>query len=295
MRPTRLLGALVGFSVALLLVARTTGAGWTLVVVCCVAASVVIGAVWPFIVLRRLHVGVDAPADAVAGRPASLTLSLRGAASPLRLRVSDPPGELVSATAPAIGEVDVVPPRRGVIDEVTVVCEAAAPLGLVWWRRRWTLALDRPIEVAPVAIEEPLAARALAARPGGEAVRTLREYVPGDAAKLIHWPSTARRGELVVKELEEPDRPGLVLRVELGADPEQAEVVAGRAMGAALGALRAGLEVTLLTAEPTGGRAGSVRSPIEAGRRLARAVPGTPAEGPVPENAVVVRMGGASP
>ncbi|MEY2475851.1 MAG: hypothetical protein QOG87_1166 [Actinomycetota bacterium] len=292
MRPTRLLGALVGFSVALLLVARTTGAGWTLVVVCCVGASVVVGAVWPAVVVRRLHVEVNGPADAVVGRQLSLHVALHGMRSPVRVRVTDPPGARVTATAPAHGAVVVVPAARGVITRVRVECEAGAPLGLVWWRRRWTLALDRPIDVAPLPIEEPLAASALAARPGGEAVRTLREYVPGDAAKLIHWPSTARRGELVVKELEEPDRPGLVLRVELGGNPARVEMVAGRAMGAALGALRAGLEVTLLTAEPTGPRAGRVRSPIEAGRRLARAVPGRPAEGPVPDGALVVRMGG---
>jgi uncharacterized protein (DUF58 family) len=293
-RPTRLLGALIGFSVALLLVARTTGAGWTLVVVCCVGAAVVIGAVWPPILLRRLHIGVDGPADAVAGRPLSLIVALDGAASPVRLRVAEPPGEFVSATAPARGPVVVVPAARGVITHVRVECEAGAPLALIWWRRRWTVALDRPIDVAPLPIEEPLAASALAARPGGEAVRTLREYVPGDAAKLIHWPSTARRGELVVKELEEPDRPGLVLRVELGGEPAGAELVASKAMGAALGALRAGLEVTLLTAELAGPRAGRVRSPIEAGRRLARAVAGRPAEGPVPDGALVVRMGGMS-
>ena len=291
MRPTRLLGALVGFSVALLLVARTTGAGWTLVVVCCVGASIAIGALWPPIALRRLSLRVTGPADGVAGRPLPLTVALDGAATPVRVRVCDPPGSPVSATPPSSGAVPVVPQVRGVITAVQLEVDCGAPLGLVWWRRRWTVELDRPIEVAPVPIEEPLAASALAARAGGEAVRTLREYVAGDAAKLIHWPSTARRGELVVKELEEPDRPGLVLRVELGSDPDQAEVVAGRAMGAALGALRAGLEVTLLTAEADGRRAGRVRSPIEAGRRLARAVPGRPADGPVPDGAVVVRMG----
>jgi uncharacterized protein (DUF58 family) len=293
-RPTRLLGALVGFSVALLLVARTTGAGWTLVVVCCVGAATVIGVVWPPIVLRRLGLRVSGPADAVAGRPVSLTVGLEGARSPVRVRVCDPPGSPVRATAPSSGAVVAVPAARGVITEVRMEVDVGAPLGLVWCRRRWTLALDRPIEVAPLPIEEPLAASALAARPGGEAVRTLREYVAGDAAKLIHWPSTARRGELVVKELEEPDRPGLVLRVELGDDPAHAEVVAGRAMGAALGALRAGLDVTMLTAEREGRRAGLVRSPIEAGRRLARAVPGRPAEGPVPDGALVVRMGGGA-
>lgn len=294
MRPTRLLGALVGFSVALLLVARTTGAGWTLVVVCSVAAVVVLGAVWPAVVVRRIRVDVTAPADAVAGRPVEITVSVGGARSPLRVRMVEPPGEWSSAIAPVVGATVVVPPHRGVITHCTVEVDVGAPLGLVWWRRRLAVALPRPLEVAPAPIEETLADSVLAARPGGEAVRTLREYVQGDAARLVHWPSTARRGQLVVKELEEPDRPGLVLRVELGGTPEQVEDIAARAMGAALGGLRAGLSVTLLTRETAGPRCAVVRSPIEAGRRLARAVPGVPAEGPVADGAVVVRLGRAT-
>lgn len=31
----------------------------------------------------------------------------------------------------------------------------------------------------------------------------VREYVPGDPMKRIHWPTTARRGELIVKEFEQ--------------------------------------------------------------------------------------------
>lgn len=291
MRPTRLLGVLVGFSAALVLVARTTGAGWTIVVVCCVAAASVLGAAWPLVVCRRLVVGVDTPADAVAGRPMTVMLKVGGLRSPVRVRVSQPTGSWIMARPPTDGPVTVVASSRGVVRDVRVEAACAAPLGLVWWRRRWVLPLARPIEVAPAPIEEPLAASALAARSGGEAVRTLREYVPGDAARLVHWPSTARRGELVVKELEEPDRPGLVLRVHLGADPERAEEVAGRAMGAALGGLRAGLDVTLLTAEASGPAGSRVRSPIEAGRRLARAVPGAPAQGPVPDGAVIIDIG----
>jgi uncharacterized protein (DUF58 family) len=50
--------------------------------------------------------------------------------------------------------------------------------------------------------------------PGGKAIRRkslavtphasgIREYIPGDPMKRIHWPSTARRGELMVKEFEQ--------------------------------------------------------------------------------------------
>jgi uncharacterized protein (DUF58 family) len=50
--------------------------------------------------------------------------------------------------------------------------------------------------------------------PGGKAIRQrtsevtphaaeVREYVPGDPMKRIHWPSTAHRGQLMVKEFEQ--------------------------------------------------------------------------------------------
>jgi uncharacterized protein (DUF58 family) len=50
--------------------------------------------------------------------------------------------------------------------------------------------------------------------PGGQVIRRkalditphasgVREYVPGDPMKRIHWPTTARRGEIIVKEFEQ--------------------------------------------------------------------------------------------
>ena len=50
--------------------------------------------------------------------------------------------------------------------------------------------------------------------PGGQVIRRkaldmtphasgVRDYVPGDPMKRIHWPSTARRGQLIVKEFEQ--------------------------------------------------------------------------------------------
>ena len=95
MRPTRLLFSLAGFAAALLLVARTTGAGWTVVVVCCVAATIAVGAAWPGLAVRRVTVAVTTPADATAGREFMATLAVGGTRTPLRARLVDPPGPWV--------------------------------------------------------------------------------------------------------------------------------------------------------------------------------------------------------
>jgi len=48
------------------------------------------------------------------------------------------------------------------------------------------------------------ASRASFAHTGGDDFFTLREYQHGDDLRRVHWPSTARRGELMIKQLEMP-------------------------------------------------------------------------------------------
>jgi uncharacterized protein (DUF58 family) len=61
--------------------------------------------------------------------------------------------------------------------------------------------------------------------PGGKAIRTrtadvtphaagVRDYVPGDPMKRIHWPSTARRGHFMVKEFEQDPQAEIWLFVD---------------------------------------------------------------------------------
>jgi uncharacterized protein (DUF58 family) len=58
--------------------------------------------------------------------------------------------------------------------------------------------------------------RVLLQRPSGFDVHSVREYVEGDSLRKVHWRSTARRGQLMVKELE--DSPRDELAVVLDAD-----------------------------------------------------------------------------
>jgi uncharacterized protein (DUF58 family) len=48
--------------------------------------------------------------------------------------------------------------------------------------------------------------RLLLQRPTGFELHSVREYVHGESLRMVHWRSTARRGQLMVKELEDAPR-----------------------------------------------------------------------------------------
>jgi uncharacterized protein (DUF58 family) len=54
-------------------------------------------------------------------------------------------------------------------------------------------------------------ARARLRRPGGFELHAVREYQAGEPLRAVHWPSTARRGLLMVKELDDVPRDDVVV------------------------------------------------------------------------------------
>lgn len=291
---------LVGLAAAFYGIARSTGSGWVVVLMCGVIGSLAVALVAPALALLRTAATVDVPRDATVGRPLAVSLGVPSGGTGLKVRLVTPPGEWVAVDPPAAGEVLVMPDRRGVFDEVGVEVRSAGPLGLVWWRRKLTVRLPGSLEVGPKPLEMSVAEVARAGgsgpdaafrgRAGHELVRSVRDYVEGDPMRLVHWPATARAGTLVVKELEDPELPRLAIVVDLRGGSAAAEEAASRAAGLAGAALRDGIPVTLLTLERGGPVAGAVGSALEAGRRLARAVAGEPPQGPVPEGSVLVRV-----
>jgi uncharacterized protein (DUF58 family) len=273
-RPALSLGLV---AMALFAIARTTGSGWLIVILTAIAAVVVLAFALPVLHLRRLRVSVEAPRDGTVGRSAELVVSLAGVSSPVKLRSLGPlASSWTGAVSPCRGGLVVQPATRGVVTSIAFEVLSAAPLGLVWWRRRVTVPLARAFEVGPMPVFDARDRPPPSGREDESVVRTIREYVAGDPIKLVHWAATARAGELMVKELESPTAPLLVIVADLRTgDPE---LVASRAAGRALAALEAGMQVELRTCEVrTGPRAGRVLSAVEVGRRLARAV-----AGPVP-------------
>lgn len=299
--PRRATVAVLAVALALYVIARTTGAGWDIVLLCGVAGTLVASALLPLWGLLRAAASVTAPRDAIAGHPLPVTLALDGRGPELQVRIVDPPGDTLRARPGTSGIAIVTPARRGVLRAVHIELRHAGPLGLVGWRRRARVPLAQPVDVAPrrspvrlpaligadhASLDDPSTGSA-----GAELTRGARDYVDGDPIRLLHWPATARTGTVMVREIEGPRRPRVVVVADLrGGDPE---ATASRAAALADGALRQGARVELATAEIDGPRLDGVATPLEVGRRLARAVPGAPAPGPYATGAEVLRIGGA--
>ncbi len=304
------------------LVVHDSGSGWVQVIGELVAATLLVGVLGPAVALWRARLGVGSvPPDATAGREVALGLT---ASTRVRVRPLDPPGPArfvgpggtaqppppsqrprgparrAEAATPlrqragrvrakpdaAPGAVTLVPPVRGVCQQVVLEVASAAPWGLQWWARRVVLDLPAPILVAPRRgrpaglADRPGAMQAgsellgsTAARADSGELRGVRPYQPGDRPSRAHWPATAHAGELLVRDEERP--PGMPWRVQvvLPSDPEAAERVAEDALATVAELLERGSRVLLATSERGREVEGWVSDERGAGRRLALAGP----------------------
>ncbi|HLN79992.1 MAG TPA: DUF58 domain-containing protein [Thermoanaerobaculia bacterium] len=164
--------------------------------------------------------------------------------------------------------------RRGVFREADSGLLSRFPLGLFRKYRRATVAGE--IVVFPVPRESavpdvpPEDARGRRPHPhrrgGGAEIRTLRDFVPGDDPRDLHWKQSARMRRWIVREREaERDRAVFLVVDNALADPgdpaalEQLEQAISHCAGQALMLLSRGAEV--------GFAARGVKVPPRAGRR----------------------------
>lgn len=270
-------------------------------------ALLVLGVIGPNVVLARVAVDLGAPADATVGREVAVEVEIRRephhgsrrrgrAAQPAQgaapatctVRVLDPPSEWHATRVGGRGVIRWRPPRRGVYATMRVEVRSAWPFGVFLRRRVFVVTLSDMLHVAPAPVDVGYRAGAVGAdghaasvatRSDGDTVRSVRPYIAGDSIRRIHWPSTARAGELMTRELEPPASRGLVLKVCLAPEPSRSEPAASRALGLGIAVLHHGDRLVVATCE----RGGDVVAPVvtqrELGRRLARAVPGEPSLG----------------
>ncbi len=150
--------------------------------------------------------------------------------------------------------------RRGPVGVRGLAVETGDPLGFFTHRSKGndselTLVLPRFKALADRPHAREMEASVAAPRAGsGTEMFGVREYRPGDPLRRIHWRSSARHGELIVREFEPPGVQTLGIFCDPSPPtPEAADQIARLAASEAWDCLRAGGRVVLWSpgAEPS--------------------------------------------
>ena len=261
MRPTRQ-GLLVALgAAALVALGRVFGirelyaagaATALLLVVCC-----------SWVALRRVDVVVSRgvrPSRVHAGNPCTVELRVRNRSRRLTpvLRVLDPVtgtagADLLLAPVAVRGTSKVAyrlpTDRRGLLSVGPMTVEVADPFGLAVARS--TAAPEVEVTVLPRIDDIAPLPRTVGPDPDGgaetgslgrtgEDFAALREYVVGDDLRRVHWPSSARTGDLLVRQDDVPWQGRIVVALDLRRDCHDRDTIE-RAVSATASILRAHL------------------------------------------------------
>jgi uncharacterized protein (DUF58 family) len=218
---------------------------------------------------RRVAADRQSAAIFSVGRPNLVTLHLRNLTGrALRGIVADDPLESCEASgipapfelaphATAMVRYHIFPLRRGKRDFGAITVRYASPLGLVDRQERTPIAaiaaIARTIHVYP----DVHAARALdllrrqgrqdarlgslVVRGGDTELERLRPYHPGDDVRHVDWRASARRDEIVVRQLQAESNQNVVFALDVGRGM--------RGESAGLTAVDHAINAALLTAE----------------------------------------------
>lgn len=220
---------LLGLALFFFGAATNTLSGWLYVLSGVILALLLMGAILSIRTLRSLQIERLPISPVSAGDTLTLELLLKNPTPQPKalVQVQDAlpyvwgaPVQTVIESIPAHGEHHWVyahaTEKRGVYRWHTVQLRTAAPFGLFWCRRSWEVNAVAivypqvlPLSHCPLVDEIGQDAspnffsrdrRSQAATEG--LTRSLRPYRWGDSTRLIHWRTSARYGELQVRELE---------------------------------------------------------------------------------------------
>ncbi|MEO8890982.1 MAG: DUF58 domain-containing protein [Coleofasciculaceae cyanobacterium] len=219
---------LAGIAFSFFAAATNTMAGWLYVISGLIIALLGLAAVLPPRTLKQIQVRRQPISPVSVGEQLTIILEIKNQSLKPKtfLQIQD----ILQSELGKIVEtpVEVINPqstyewvyyqptkKRGVYRWQEVHLRTATPLGLFWCRRSWkapAVAIVYPT-VLPLTscplidkIGQDDSAKTFSARRSNAAVeditRTLRPYRIGDPTRLIHWRTSARHGDLRVRELE---------------------------------------------------------------------------------------------
>lgn len=207
------------------------------------------------------------PPRTMAGEDAQIRVSARSASlipvpSPLISVPTGPTDHLVRLRTlrrtPLVERIDLAGLRRGVVPVGPVTARRTDPLSLLRWHERWSataelLVLPRMVDVESLGLG---AIRDQEGTPSDEismsdlAFHALREYVPGDDLRHVHWRSSAKATTLQIRQYQDTRRSHLTVVIDDNqdsyADPEDFETAVSAAASIAARAHRDGVDLSML-------------------------------------------------
>ncbi len=168
---------------------------------------------------------------------------------------------LLRRGAQHIETVTIPTPRRGIIEIGPLRSVRADPLALL--RREATWAQTRELFVHPRTSALPTSSvgfiRDLEGQASADLVdadisfHAIREYVPGDAQRQVHWKSTAKTGTLMVRQFEQTRRSRMLIAIDRDRhsyrDDDEFELAISAAASLGVRGVRDGRDVHVVTGE----------------------------------------------
>lgn len=219
---------LAGIAFSFFAAATNTMAGWLYVISGLIIALLGLAAILPPRTLKQIQVRRQPILPVSVGDQLTITITIKNQSTKPKtlLQIQDilqselgqiveTPVEIINPQSSYEWVYDQPTKKRGVYRWQEVHIRTATPLGLFWCRRSWkapALAIVYPT-VLPLTscplidnIGRDDSAQFFSDRRSNAATeditRTLRPYRIGDPTRLIHWRTSARYGELRVRELE---------------------------------------------------------------------------------------------
>ncbi len=262
--------------------ATNTGNNGLYVVLAGMLAAMVVSGVLSRRNVRGVTCSIEAIGEVVAGRPALLKLTFentmrRTTAQALFFLHEGLPGPLwVEPLKPAEKRevvVEGVFPRRGVVRRPDAGLLSRFPLGLFRKYRRARLADEIVVyplpETAPLPEIPPEDSRGGRPHPrrrgGGFDIRTLRDFVPGDDPRDLHWKQSARMGRWIVRE-RDAERDRVVVFAVDNALPDPSDPTALSALERAISRCAAQAILLLSRGGDAGFQARGIKVSAAAGR-----------------------------
>ena len=224
----------IGVTLFMGIAAANTGNNLIYVIVSAMLSVMLASGVASIINIRKLRLRAVPPAEVYAGKRTRVRIIIqRKIALPsFLLKVSCGEGEgfvPLVWRSPAEIDVPVTFPKRGIVESLVVKVSSDFPIGTfertIWVEIPFNLIVfpaELPSEIRFVGDQKQSAGERwidLSER-GYEEVKDIRDY-SGEPIKLIHWKLTAKKDQLLVKEMSSlEDRPFVINLDELEGDVE---------------------------------------------------------------------------